>query len=110
MLSPDSEVTQHLKAELEAVPNLAGVDVVIVDSEDDIEDYATDDDYEDGPKLCFGVAFDDTGDDLYKYSIRFNETEAIPDGEQRIGEEIDIFSIDWFEPTDELIREPHLNF
>ena len=51
-----------------------------------------------------------TTQDEYEYSIRFNQTDSIPGENQPVGEFIDIFYMEKYEATDELIREPKPEF
>lgn len=49
-------------------------------SEGDLEDYCTDDDYDDDDhiKMCFGIVIKEDSDNI-KLKIRFNATDTDPD-------------------------------
>lgn len=109
-LSPQTEITEYLADKFLAHLNLAGVTITYFDDNDEIDDYVKDSKYEDSPKLCVAVVFEKFDDNDYEYSIRFNQTDSIPGENQPVGEFIDVFYMENYEPTDEFIREPKPEF
>ena len=71
---------------------------------EEINDYVTSSDYEKGPKLCFAVVFTSTKNNIYEYSIRYNQTTSVSDS--ILGDEVGIFNTDEYEPIDELLISP----
>ncbi|CAG9334831.1 unnamed protein product [Blepharisma stoltei] len=80
------------------------------DSEEDLEDYIKDSDYEDSGKICFAVVFYSKDSKNIEYSFRFNTTEAYWSGEYGLGDIIDIFNFRDHKNVDKLIREPMPKF
>ena len=108
-LAPESDMTQYLASKIAEWPLINTANVVYFKDNEEIDNYVQSEDYEDSPKLCFAVVFEDTIENVYEYSIRFNQTFSVPD-DARIGEEIDIFNTDAYEPTDPLITSPKTEF
>ena len=108
-LAPESDITQHLATKIADWPLINLANVVYFADNEDIDEYVESGDYEDSPKLCFAVVFEETVGSVYEYSIRFNQTYSVPE-DARIGEEIDIFNTDSYEPTDPLITSPKPEF
>ncbi|OMJ77796.1 hypothetical protein SteCoe_22546 [Stentor coeruleus] len=108
-LSPENDVTEFIAEKISSFKMLDTVDVVFFDDNEAIEDYVTDEDYEDNPKICFAVVFAKAEENEYEYSIRFNQTYSIPD-ESSLGAEVDIFNLDKFDATDDMISTPKSEF
>ncbi|CAG9325453.1 unnamed protein product [Blepharisma stoltei] len=109
-LAPRNEINEYLETQLAAHPNLQNVEIRYFEDDDEIDDYVSDEDYEDGPKFCFAVVFEEAEDNYYEYHIRFNQSYSIPEGGEPLGDMIDIFQLHMFDATDELIREPKPEF
>ena len=112
-LAPENNITSYIRDKIAEFPLLYRYDVVFFKDDDDLEDYVTDEDYEDGPKLCFAVIFEKAENKVYEYSIRFNQTYTVSNDDELEGsveDEIDIFNTEMYEPTDELIVEPKPEF
>ncbi|CAG9322388.1 unnamed protein product [Blepharisma stoltei] len=109
-LAPKNDINGYLEETFAAHPNLQNVEIRYFEDDDEIDDYIQDDDYEDGPKLCFAVVFKEAEDNYYEYHIRFNQSYSQPDGGEPIGEDFEIFQFHRFDATDELLREPKPDF
>lgn len=109
-LAPKVTITEYLAEKLKNFPNLEGITVTYFQDNDEVNDYVTSEDYEDVPKLCFAIVFEEFGGDSYEYHIRFNKTETIPSSNQPVGSFIDIFYLENYDATDELLSEPKPEF
>lgn len=109
-LVPENDMTLKLKDELIKFDFIHDSFIQFKDSEDDLEDYITDSDYEDNPKACFAVVFKESADHKYNYEIRFNETKSVVEDNRRTGEDVNIFQIGDYDNTDELLRVPMEEF
>ena len=109
-LAPKNDITEYLEEKFTQHPNLQGVPIQYFEDNDDVDDYVTDGDYEDVPKLCFAVVFNEAENNNYKYYIRYNQTYSIPDSGEPLGDYVDIFDFNTYDQTDEFIREPKPEF
>ena len=109
-LAPDNYITAYLQSKFEEQQNLSGVQFKYFEDNDDIDDYVTNENYEDAPKLCFAVVFTTTELKSYEYYIRFNQSETVYDGSTPVGDYVDIFDFNDYDATDSLIREPKPEF
>lgn len=107
-LSPRNDVNEYLESVFTTHPNLRGVEIRYYEDEDEIDDYVTGDDYEDGPKLCFAVVFEEAEDNYYEYNIRFNQSYSVTYGDPL--EFFEIFEFETHDATDDLLRVPTPEF
>jgi len=89
---------------LKLPPDL-NITVQVVPDNSYVEDYVTDGDYEDGPKLCFAVVFDSITNLKFDYQIRFNQTKSLRNGKRQMGSNQEIFQTE-NSPIDSITRRP----
>ena len=109
-LAPKTDITEYLAEKFSTHPKLINTTVVYFDDNEAINDYTKSGDYEDNPKFCFAVVFDSYNSKNYNYDIRYNETKTVYNKDWRIGDFIDIFWMEKYDPTDDLLHEPMPEF
>ena len=97
----------ELAAQLQAQPLLQGLPILQFATEEELEDYVTSGAYPDKVMpICFGVVFRSPIGPKYSYSIRFNDTESVPQEGQTFGDFIDVFTTNVIESVDGISKMP----
>ena len=109
IISQDKDYVDFMKSKVAS--SIAGLnrgiefEHVDFDSISKFEDYITGSNYEDKKKICFGV-YMKSSNSRYEVRIRYNVTNPITEKGDRLGENVNIFNMDFYPPYDDLVIAP----
>ncbi|CAG9318442.1 unnamed protein product [Blepharisma stoltei] len=99
-------------ADMMAINGFERSKIIYFSDENELEKNITSDHYDDAGngKICYAIVFKHWTENNFQYKFRHNITSSYPPSNQQVGNVIDIFDYQTYEPTDDLIRVPKPEF